>query len=157
MRETEEHVQWWYEEELSHPMYAFGDAAMLDAIRRDLFSGAHETVVAAALAKWRRFAEESRQTGTTVVTDGTFFGYLTWTLHYLDRPEVETFAYVRGIQDALASLRPRLIFLRQRDVAATMRNLLAVRGSDWSGRSRTPSRVHTATHTGSTASTASRA
>jgi hypothetical protein len=91
-------------------------------------------VVAEALEKWGRFAAEARHAGTTVVADGTLFGYLTWTLHHLDRPETETRAYVRGVQEALASLTVRLIYLRQRDVAATMRNLLRVRGVGWAER-----------------------
>jgi hypothetical protein len=131
MREADQHVRWWYEEELDHAIYLFRDAATLHRVTDDLFSGAHEGVIAAALEKWASFAQEAVHTRTSVVADGAFFGYLTWTLHYLDRPEAEARAYVRGVQDALASLRPRLIYLRQRDVTATMRNLLAVRGPGW--------------------------
>jgi hypothetical protein len=134
MRETYEHVRWWYEEELGHAIFLFGDVATLQEVTADLFSGAHERVLAAALEKWASFAENARHADTSVVADGTFFGYLTWTLHYLDRPEAETHEYVQGIQDAVASLRPRLIYLRQRDVAATMRNLVAVRGPGWAAR-----------------------
>jgi hypothetical protein len=66
-------------------------------------------VVVAALEQWARFAEAARTAGATVVADGTFFGYLTWTLHYLDRPRAETLAYVRAVQDALALLKPYLL------------------------------------------------
>jgi hypothetical protein len=134
MRESDQHVRWWYEEELGHAIYLFRDAATLRRVTANLFSGAHEGVVAAALEKWGSFAAEARHAGTTVIADGTFFGYLTWMHHYLDRPEAEARVYVRGIQEALASVRPRLIYLRQRDVAATMRNVLAVRGPGWAER-----------------------
>jgi hypothetical protein len=134
LRATDQPVRWWYEEELGHGIYLFRDAATLQVVTDDLFSGAHEGVVAAALKKWGSFAAEARNTGTTIVADGTFFGYLTWTLLYLDRPETETRAYVRRVQEALASLTVRLIYLRQRDVGATMRNLVSVRGSGWAER-----------------------
>jgi hypothetical protein len=127
-------ARWWYEEELGHPIYLFRDMASLDEVSRDLFSGNHEQVVAAGLERWARFAEEMRETATTVVADGTFFGYLTWTLHYLDRPPEETLAYIRRVQAALAPVDARLVYLRQRDVAATMRNVLAVRGAGWAER-----------------------
>jgi thymidylate kinase len=134
MREAGQHVRGWYEEELDHAIYLFRDAATLQRVTDDLFSGAHERVIAAALDKWRSFAEEALHTGTSVVADGAFFGYLTWTLHYLDRPEAETRAYILAVQDAMAAFMPRLIYLRQRDVAATMRNLVAVRGQGWAER-----------------------
>ena len=127
-------VRWWYEEEAGHPIYVFHDAASLQAVTRDLFSGTHERVIAEALEQWARFAGEAQRAGTTVVADGVFFGYLTWTLHYLDRPADETLAYVRRVQDALAPLDTRLVYLRQRDVAATMRHVLAVRGAGWAER-----------------------
>jgi hypothetical protein len=41
---------------------------------------------------------------------------------------------MRGVQDVMASLMARLIYLRQRDVSATLRNLLAVRGHGWAER-----------------------
>jgi hypothetical protein len=134
MRGTDQPVRWWYEEELGHAIFLFRDPATLSEVTTDLFSGAHERVVLAAVEKWARFAGEAQHAGTTVVADGTFFGYLTWTLHYLDRPEAETRAYVQRVQDALKPLAPRLIYLRQRDVGATMRNLLAARGPDWAER-----------------------
>ena len=134
LREAGRPGRWWYEEEAGHPIYVFHDAAVLQAVTRDLFSGAHERVIAEALEQWARFAGEAQRAGTTVVADGVFFGYLTWTLHYLDRPADETLAYVRRVQDALAPLDTRLVYLRQRDVAATMRHVLAVRGAGWAER-----------------------
>jgi predicted kinase len=134
MRESSLPVRWCYEEELDHPIYLFSDAVSLKAVTDDLLSGAFENIVAAALAKWRRFAEEARHADATIVVDGTFFGYLTWMFQYLDRPEAETFAYARSVEDALEPLAPRLVYLRQRDVAATMGNLVFARGRGWAER-----------------------
>ena len=134
MRDADQPVRWWYEEELGHPIYLFSDAVTLQAVTNQLFSGAHQRVLNAAIDKWARFAAEAQHSGMTVVIDGTFFGYLTWTLHYLNRPVDEMGAYVRAIQNALVPLSSRLIYLRQRDVAATIRNVLAIRGSSWAER-----------------------
>jgi hypothetical protein len=134
MRDSGLSVRWWYEEELDHAIYLFSDAVSLKAVTDDLLSGAFDNVVTAALEKWRRFAEEARHEDTTIVVDGTFFGYLTWMFHYLNRSEVETFAYIRGVEDGLEPLAPRLIYLRQCDVAATMGNLVSARGPDWAAR-----------------------
>lgn len=127
-------VRWWYEEEVGHPVYVFGDAARLQQVTRELFSGARERVVAAALREWARFADEAGQADATVVADGTVFGYLAWTLHYLDRPAAESRTYVRGALEAVAPLEPRLVYLRARDVAATMRHVPTVRGDGWAAR-----------------------
>jgi hypothetical protein len=116
-------------------MFLFRDSATLDEVTHDLFSGAHARVVAAAIEKWRRYAAEERHASITVVADGAFFGYLTWTLHYLDRPEAEIRAYVQSMQNALTALASRLIYLRQCDVGASMQNLLAARGPNWAERS----------------------
>jgi hypothetical protein len=70
----------------------------------------------------------------TTIVDGSYFGYLTWTLHYLDRPAAEVLADTRQVQDALAPLRTGLLYLRQRSVADTAWNLLAVRGRGWFDR-----------------------
>ena len=134
LNEAGKPVRWWYEEEVGHPIYLFHAATTLQAINRNFFSGAHERVVAAALQRWARFADEALRSGTTAVADGTFFGYLTWTLHYLDRPADETLTYARHVQDALAPLDVWLVYLRQRDVVATMRHVLAVRGAGWAER-----------------------
>ena len=49
MRESDQAVRWWYEEELGHPIYLFSDAVTLQAVTNELFSGARERVVRAAL------------------------------------------------------------------------------------------------------------
>ena len=134
MRESGLPVRWWYEEELDHAIYLFSDAVSLKAVTHDLLSGAFQNVVALALEKWRRFAEGARRADATIVVDGTFFGYLTWMFHYLDRSEVDTVAYIRAVEHALEPLAPRLIYLRQRDVAATMGNLVSARGPGWAAR-----------------------
>jgi hypothetical protein len=132
MRQAGQPVRWWYEEELGHPIFVFHDMATLEEVAGHLFSGKHEKVLAAALDKWRSFAAQT--TDATVVADGTFFGYMTWCLLYLARPESEAFTYVSSIEEALAPLASSLIYLRQRDVAATLRNVVAVRGNDWAQR-----------------------
>jgi hypothetical protein len=131
LRAAGQPVRWWYEEEVGHPVYVFRDAAAMQQVIRDLFTGDHARVVAAALTQWARFADDVGRAGTTVVADGTVFGYLTWTLHYLDRSATETLAYARGVLAALAVAQPRLIYLRAHDVAATVRHVLAVRGDGW--------------------------
>jgi thymidylate kinase len=133
LREADQPVRWLYEEELGHAMFLFRDSATLDEVTHDLFSGAHARVVAAAIEKWRRYAAEERHASITVVADGAFFGYLTWTLHYLDRPEAEIRAYVQSMQNALTALAFQLIYLRQCDIGASMQNLLAVRDPQLGG------------------------
>jgi hypothetical protein len=44
-------VRWWCEEELDHAIFVFRDAASLQQIGDQLFSGAHEEVLSAAVEK----------------------------------------------------------------------------------------------------------
>jgi len=104
-------ARWCYEEELGHPVHVFRDKASLGEVVRDLFSGNHARVVAAALERWARLAAGTREVGATLVADGVFFGYLTWTLHTLDRPFEELRAYVEAVAAALAPIEARLVYL----------------------------------------------
>lgn len=84
-----------YEEELHHPIFLFHDLATLEDVNMELFWGDHQQFVSRSLDKWRRFAVEQQRSTAMTVVDGAFFGYLTWVLHYLDRPHNEAFAYLR--------------------------------------------------------------
>jgi thymidylate kinase len=127
-------VRWWYEEERGHPVYCFHDAATLAAVVADLNAGQHERVIAAALARWRRFAAETRTSDTVVILDGCLFGYLTWSLFPLAVPEAEIAAYVAAVERILAPCAPRLIYLRPSDLAATLAHVGRERGDGWLSR-----------------------
>jgi len=71
---------WWYEEDVHHPLYIFHDEVSLRQVLDDLSGGHYRRVVAQALAKWQRFADDLRDAEGVVLLDSCLFGYLTWSL-----------------------------------------------------------------------------
>lgn len=84
-----------------------------------------------AREKWRRFVE-ARVTGDgVVVIDGQLFhGDLTH-LFLMEWPEAAIEVHVRKLVGALAPLRPFVLYLRPREVAAAVRMVAAERGGAW--------------------------
>lgn len=123
-------VKWWYEEERGHPVYCFHDAASLQTVIADLSSGKHQRVIAAALEHWQRFADDAQSTDTTVVLESCLFGYLTWSLFPFDVPAAEIRAYVERVERIIRPCDPRLIYLRQDDLTASLARMCASRGGD---------------------------
>lgn len=123
-------IRWWYEETLGHPVYLFRDLDSLRGVVADLEGGRADRVIAAALARWARFAADLRAGDETLIVDSCLFGYLTWSLFPFEVPEGEIAAYVSAVLRLLAPLDPVVIYLRQDDVAHSLERLGARRGEE---------------------------
>ncbi|HUH07435.1 MAG TPA: hypothetical protein VML96_06470 [Egibacteraceae bacterium] len=73
-----------------------------------------------ALARWGAFATEARRRDEVVLVDSCLYGYLTWTLFWHDVPAEEIARYVASVEEIVRPLEPRLVYLRQDDVGATL-------------------------------------
>jgi hypothetical protein len=102
-------------------------------VRDDLTSGNYRRVIAAALARWRRFAELAESRDGVTIVDSCFFGYLTRSLFPLEVPEGEIDAYLAAVERLLGPCQPRLINLYQDDVAGALATVCARRGA-WGER-----------------------
>jgi thymidylate kinase len=111
---------WWHEEQRGHPVYVFTDRASLQATLADLGAGRTEAVVGQALDRWAAFATEAAQRDEVVLVDSCLYGYLTWTLFWHDVPPAEIARYVASVEAIVRPLAPRLVYLRQDDVGATL-------------------------------------
>lgn len=121
--------RWWHEEEVGHPVYAFGDRASLCRILQQLTSGDWRAVVAAALERWRAFSRLVQQSDEVVVVDGCLFGCLTWSLFPLDVASEEILDDTRQVAAILQPAQPCLVYLVRPDVATTLRALCDRRGN----------------------------
>jgi len=121
-------VRWWYEEEISHPVYVFRDLDSLGQVVEDMNAGRYRAVAVAALDQWRRFAGMLADSGKVGLIDSCLFGYLTWTLFPHDVPETEIVEYVTEVERIVAPLDPCLIYFRQEDVGLSLRRLVDRRG-----------------------------
>ena len=123
-------IRWWYEETLGHPVYAYDDLTSLRRVVADLAEGRHGLVVEAALRQWARFAVGVDAGEEVVIADSCLLGYLTWSLFPFEVSEGEIAAYVAAVADIIAPLAPVVIYLRQDDVAHSLRRLCARRGDE---------------------------
>jgi thymidylate kinase len=123
-------IRWWYEEAAGHPVYAFDDLASLRRVVDALAGGRYGLVVEAALEQWARFAAGVRAGEEAVIIDSCLFGYLTWSLFPFEVPEGKIAAYVAAVAQAIAPLDPVVIYLRQDDVAHSLRRMCARRGAE---------------------------
>ena len=115
--------------EPDHPVYVFHDRESMNALLGDLAAGRHEDVIERALAKWRAFAEEVAGDGVVRILDSCLFGYLTWTLYpHFDVPTAVVQAYLERVVRLIEPLGPRLVYLRPRDVAASLGRIRPARG-----------------------------
>jgi len=120
--------QWWYEEENNHPLYVFHDQASLLRTIGDLSGGRYREVMAAALEKWKTFAQKLQSSETVAILDGCLFGYLTWSLFPLDIPAAEIQSYLSQIEQIILPTHPCLIYLYQQDTAQALEKICARRG-----------------------------
>ncbi len=119
---------WWYEETKGHPLYLFDDAVSVQHILDDLAAGDYRNVIAAALDKWRQFAEAVQSSVRVVLLDSCLFGYLTWTLFPFNVPQPDILGYLADVERIIRAVNPRLIYLHQRDVPAALARICARRG-----------------------------
>ncbi|HLZ06970.1 MAG TPA: hypothetical protein VKT80_00115, partial [Chloroflexota bacterium] len=124
-------VTWWYEEQKDHPLYLFDDQASLRAVIEDLRAGRFHQLIDAALAKWRRFAEETTRGDSVVILDSCLFGYLTWSLFPGEAPIDLITSYLLDVETIIRATAPCLIYLYQDDVARTLTRLCEARGRRW--------------------------
>jgi thymidylate kinase len=111
---------WWHEAQRGHPVYLFDDRASLRATLADLDAGRSAAVVERALDRWAAFVDGARRRDEVVLVDSCLHGYLTWTLFWYDRPADEIEQYVAAVERIVQPLEPRLVYLRQDDVGATL-------------------------------------
>jgi thymidylate kinase len=111
---------WWHEEQRGHPVYVFDDRASLQATLADLGAGRSAAVVERALDRWAAFVEGARRRDEVVLVDSCLYGYLTWTLFWYDVPAEEIAQYLAAVERTVRPLAPRLVYLRQDDVDATL-------------------------------------
>jgi len=121
---------WWYEEMRDHRLFVFHDLQTLQETVDKLFSGRHQEVVEAALARWRAFAEEHARGDAVAVFDSCLFGYMTWGLFPADVPWGEIEAYVAEVERIIAPLNPAVIYLSQQDIGRALRRIIERRGRD---------------------------
>jgi hypothetical protein len=121
---------WWYEETRSHPLFVFHNLPSLNETVDKLFSGRHGEVVDAALARWRKFAEQRAHRHEVTVFDSCLFGYMTWGLFPADVAPAEITAYVTEVERIIAPLGPLVVYLYQDDVGAALRKVVQRRGGD---------------------------
>lgn len=124
-------ASWHYEEERAHPAMVFHDQASLQQVCDDLAAGRYRQVTAAALTRWRRFAELVQRRDGVTILDSCYFGYLTWSLFPLEVPEDEIHACLAEVTRILNPCQPHLIYLFQDDVAAALAKVCTRRG--WQG------------------------
>jgi len=122
--------RWWYEEEAGHPLYLFHDAASLQRVLDDLAAGNHRQVIDAVLERWRALSQRIQASGTVVILDSCFFGYLTWTLFPFDIPEQVITAYLTQVERIIRTANPCLIYLYQDDVGEALRKICRRRGGN---------------------------
>lgn len=120
--------RWWYEEELGHPAYVYDDAASAGRIVDDLNNGRYRDVIAKALLRWERFAQDAEASDELIVIDGCLLGYLTWSLFPINVAESEISAYLESVETIIERLDPCLIYLYQDDVEAAIRKIMTRRG-----------------------------
>ncbi len=126
--------RWWYEEENNHPLYVFHDQASLLHTIDALANGRYREVMAAALEKWKAFAQNSQSSETVVILDGCLFGYLTWSLFPLDIPAEEIQSYLSQIKQIILPIHPCLIYLYQQDTAQALEKICERRGGETGSR-----------------------
>lgn len=119
---------WWYEEVKGHPLYLFDDATSVQRVLGDLGAGDYPSVIAAALDKWRQFADAVQTSDRVVLLDSCLFGYLTWTLFPFNVPQADIHAYLAEVERIIGAANPHLIYLHQRDVAAALTRICTRRG-----------------------------
>lgn len=127
-------IRWWYEEAAGHPVYAFHDLPSLQQVVADLAGGRHGLVVAAALRQWEDFAAAVGAGEEIVIADSCLLGYLTWSLFPFEVSAAEIAAYVAAVARIIAPLAPVVLYLRQDDVAHSLRRLGARRGDEMAQR-----------------------
>jgi thymidylate kinase len=125
-------VTWWYEEQKNHPLYVFNDGPSIRQVVDDIFSGRHQTVIEAALHRWRAFAARVQESDGIVILDSCLYGYLTWTLFPADVSTSVIAAYVDEVEAILRPLNPSLIYFYQADVALALTRVGLARGGEWS-------------------------
>jgi hypothetical protein len=123
-------VEWWHEEQRGHPVDLFGDGPSLRATMGDLAAGRSAAVVERALEAWARFAHETAERDEVVLIDSCLYGYLTWTLFWFDVPADQIARYVAAVEAIVRPLDPRLVYLRQDDVGATLAAATDARGNN---------------------------
>lgn len=120
--------RWWYEEENNHTLYVFHDQASLLRTIGYLSSGRYHEVMAAALEKWKTFAQKLQSSETVAILDGCLFGYLTWSLFPLDIPAEEIQTYLSQIEQIILPAHPCIIYLYQQDTAQALEKICERRG-----------------------------
>jgi hypothetical protein len=131
LRRLGANATWWAEEDPDHPLYPFHDQVSLRALLDDLAAGHHQRVIETAVGKWRDFAEQLAGADGVTILDACLFGYLTWTLYpHFDVPVETVRAYLDRVVARLERLEPRLIYFHQRDLAAALGRIRAMRGPE---------------------------
>jgi hypothetical protein len=83
------------------------------------------------LDKWRLAVAQISEADTVAVFDGQLFHGNMTDLLLMDSPRAELHAYAQGVLAVTAELVPLLVYLRQDDVAETIRKVVAERGPSW--------------------------
>lgn len=90
-----------------------------------------EQYVERSLSLWRLFLAEAERTEAVTVCDGMLFHGNMADLLLMDAEPELLRGYVAQVLDALAVLKPAVIYMRRDDVAAALRAICGERGSEW--------------------------
>jgi hypothetical protein len=121
-------VQWWFEQDLAHPIYPAEQRLQYD---REIEVETRRAMRDGVLARWRALAARLAGTKKLVIIE---CGFLQMVIdHYLllDLPMADAAEHVLAVEKLIAPLDPLLVLLYEENVEAALRRVLTDRTSGW--------------------------
>lgn len=122
--------QWFYEENLKHPVYSFDSLESMSVLLRDLSAGRFEKVIESALAQWKRFARRVQESDRVTVIDSCIFGYLAWSLFPNGADRDQILEYIKSVEETLESCNPVVVYFYQHDIESSLKRIIQRRGNE---------------------------
>lgn len=122
--------QWFCEENLKHPAYAFDSLESMSVVLRDLSAGRFEKVIESALAQWKRFALHVQESDRVTVVDSCLFGYLSWSLFPNGADRNQILEYIQSVEETLESCNPMVVYFYQDDIESSLKRIIQRRGNE---------------------------
>jgi hypothetical protein len=121
-------VQWWFEQDLAHPIYPAEQRLQYD---REIEAGTRRAIRDEVLARWRALAARVAGTKKIVLLECGFLQMVIDHHLLLDLPMSDAAEHVLAVEKLIAPLDPLLVLLYEENVEAALRRVLTDRTSAW--------------------------